>query len=187
MKGFDDIASERLILRLLPREALLATAAGDVASVSRGLALAVAPTWSDVASLARRRLAQLETDPDYVPWGIRAIALRSAGEVVGYVNFHASPGSEDLRKYTPRAVELGYTIFAEHRRRGYAGETARAMMNWALGRKADGFVFSISPGNLPSLSLVRRFNGVKVGSQIDEEDGPEDIYFVRPENIGQPA
>jgi ribosomal-protein-alanine N-acetyltransferase len=185
MKGFDDIASERLILRLLPREALLATAAGDIARVSRGVGLALSPAWSEVASLARRRLAQLETDPDYAPWGIRAIALQSVGEVVGYVNFHASPGSEDLKKYAPRAVELGYTIFAEHRRQGYAGETARAMMNWALARKADGFVFSISPSNLPSLSLVRRFNGVKVGSQIDEEDGPEDIYFVRPESVGQ--
>ena len=39
MSGFDDIASERLILRLLPREALAATAAGEIFEASRAIAL----------------------------------------------------------------------------------------------------------------------------------------------------
>jgi hypothetical protein len=34
----------------------------------------------------------------------------------------------------------------------------------------------VSPENAPSVALVRSFGFAQVGQQIDETDGPEDIY-----------
>src|SRR5262245_6605149 len=115
MSGPDDIVSERLALRLLSPAALAATAAGDLAEVARLSGLTVPPEWTEVAPLAKRRLAQIEADPDYLPWSIRAVAPRATMDVVGYANFHDKLGSDGLKAYTPRAVELGYTVFAGHR------------------------------------------------------------------------
>ena len=38
------------------------------------------------------------------------------------------------------------------------------------------FVVSISPDNLPSLGLAAKLGFRKIGSHIDELDGPEDIF-----------
>ena len=38
------------------------------------------------------------------------------------------------------------------------------------------FIASISPANEPSLMLARKLGFLKIGEQIDEEDGPEDIF-----------
>jgi ribosomal-protein-alanine N-acetyltransferase len=176
----DDIIGDRLILRLIPRAALQATVEGDIGAVARFTGLDIPEAWGEIAALAKRRNAQIEEDPRYVPWSIRAIVLRGSKEVVGYINFHAAPGSDDLKRYSPNAVEVGYTVFAGHRRRGYGGEVVRMMMAWAEERGVDAFLFSISPDNSASLSLVARLGAAKVGSHIDEEDGPEDVYLVKP-------
>ena len=51
-------------------------------------------------------------------------------------------------------------------------------MNWAQAtfgvRK---FIVSVSPDNLASLALIARFGFARVGQQIDEIDGIEDIYL----------
>ena len=52
-------------------------------------------------------------------------------------------------------AEFGYTIFEPHRRRGYAEETVRALMDWARQRGAQHFIFSIAPDNAASLELWR--------------------------------
>lgn len=36
-------------------------------------------------------------------------------------------------------------------------------------------MLSISPNNQPSLGIAEHFGFVKIGSQVDEEDGLEDI------------
>jgi [ribosomal protein S5]-alanine N-acetyltransferase len=176
----DDITGGRLILRLISKTALSATADRNLDAVARLTGLVMPERWSDVAPLAQRRMAQIEADPAYLPWSVRAIALRETKSVVGYVNFHAAPGSDGLKSYAPKAVELGYTVIAEHRRRGYGGEAVRMLIDWAVNRGADGFVFSISLDNTASLALAVRLGAMKVGAQIDDEDGPEDVYLLRP-------
>jgi RimJ/RimL family protein N-acetyltransferase len=175
----DDILSNRLILRLISAAALRATVEGDVAAVARLTGLGVPAGWREIAPLAKRRLLQLELDPDYLPWSIRAIAVRETKDVVGYGNFHAAPGAEDLKAYAPRAVELGYTVLGAYRRQGFGSEAVRMLIDWAKARGADAFVFSVSPRNIASRALIARLGAVKVGSHIDEEDGLEDIYLVK--------
>jgi RimJ/RimL family protein N-acetyltransferase len=74
-------------------------------------------------------------------------------------------------------VELGYTVFESERRRGYAREAAAGLMEWPHRvHGATRFVISISPANPASLQLARRLGFGRIGSHVDEEDGPEDIF-----------
>ena len=88
--------------------------------------------------------------------------------MVGYVNFHGPPGVNDIA--APDAVELGWTVFPRHRRRGYATETARALMEWAT--NAHGirrFVSSTTPDNAPSLRVHEKLGFAPTGQIVDRE------------------
>jgi RimJ/RimL family protein N-acetyltransferase len=52
-----------------------------------------------------------------------------------------------------------------------------AFIAWAKTQGLEGVILSIQPGNAPSLALAAKFGATKIGSQIDERDGPEDIYY----------
>lgn len=173
----DDILTKRLVLRLLSPEALIATEAVRIDEAARLLDLELPMAWDDAASVARRRLKQLPESPHYLPWSIRAIALRHTREVVGYVNFHDLPQWHEMAE-REACAEFGYTIFEPHRRQGYAEETARALMDWARERGAEHFIFSIAPDNASSQGLAHKLGARKIGVQIDEEDGPEDVYLL---------
>lgn len=172
-----DIVTRRLALRLLSQEALQATEAGRIEEAARLLDLELSPDWDEVAPLARRRLAQLSESPDYRPWSIRAIALRATGEAVGYVNFHDMPGPHEMAR-KDACAEFGYTIFEAHRRQGYVEEAVRALMAWARERGARHFIFSVAPDNQASQGFARKLGARKIGVQIDEEDGPEDVFLL---------
>lgn len=172
-----DIITPRLVLRLLSLEALQATEASRIEEASGLLKLKLPAEWADLAPLARLRLAQLDGRPQYHPWSIRAIALRGTLEAVGYVNFHDVPGRHELAQ-ADACAEFGYTVFAAHRRRGYVEETIRALIDWARERGARYFIFSISPGNAASQAFARKLGVRRIGMQIDEEDGPEDVFLL---------
>jgi ribosomal-protein-alanine N-acetyltransferase len=173
----DDIVTGRLVLRLLSLEALEATEAGNVVKAALLLDLKLPPDWAEIAPLASRRLKQLPDCPQYAPWAIRAIALRATNEAVGYVNFHELPQRHELAQ-KDACAELGYTVFGSHRRKGYVEEAVRALMDWARERGARHFIFSISPGNAPSQGLAHKFGAHRIGVQIDEEDGPEEVFLL---------
>lgn len=173
----DDIPTERLVLRLLSPEALAATEAEHIDEAARLLDLALPPEWHDVAALARRRLKQLPDCPLYLPWSVRAIALRGTQQAVGYVNFHDLPQWHEMAQ-KDACAEFGYTIFEPYRRQGFAEETVRALMAWARRRGARHFIFSIAPGNAPSQGLAAKLGARRIGLQIDEEDGPEDVLLL---------
>ncbi len=118
----------------------------------------------------RLRLGQMNSDPGTQPWLLRAMIQRVGSRtMVGHIGFHGRPQE--------RAAELGYTVFPEYRRRGYAMEAAEAMMDWAA-REEDvhRFRVSISPGNEPSIAMAAKMGFVKVGEQMDEEDGLEHVF-----------
>lgn len=169
------------LLELIPMssaflEACLASARDDA---SRILGHAVPRAWLAARELMLLRLNQLRRDPALEAWLLRAIVLRSTGEMIGHIGCHTAPGPDYLHAYAPEGVELGYTIFEPHRRRGYASEAFGALMDWVhQTASVSQFVVSISPENVPSQRMAARFGFRKVGTHIDEEDGPEDI-FVR--------
>lgn len=173
----DDIPTRRLVLRLIPPAALAAIAEGDVDEAARHLALKIPGDWIDMAPLARRRIAQLAEEPDYRPWALRAIALRETGEALGCINFHGCPAHHGMAG-REACAEFGYTIFTRHRRQGYAEEAVRALMDWARQRGARHFIFSVAPGNAASQGFAAKLGARRIGVQIDEEDGPEDVLLL---------
>lgn len=178
MTSFDDIATKRLGLRLLPLAALQATKDGNVAVVGRLLGCTMPADWAEVGRLAAMRLEQLAEDSAYLPWSIRAVILRETNEAVGYVNFHARPAANGAFPQASNMAEIGYTIFEPWRRRGIASEALAALLRFASAKGADQAVLSIAPHNLPSLRLANRFGFVKIGTQIDDIDGPEDVFLL---------
>jgi RimJ/RimL family protein N-acetyltransferase len=100
-------------------------------------------------------------------------------QMIGHVRFHSRPDPDYLHPFARDAVEFGYVVFADHRRRGYAGEALAGVMQWAQETHGvDRFVASVSPDNLPSLSLVRNLGFQKVGEYVDAVDGIEHVYLL---------
>ena len=103
-----------------------------------------------------------------------AIVRRESREVIGHGGVHGAPGVD--ARDDPEAVEIGYTIVASHRRRGYATESVRALRRWRTRNTASGVIASVAPGNEPSLDSSD--NSVShVGRHSDDEDG-EELEFV---------
>lgn len=127
-----------------------------------------------------RRLKQLRADPTEQPWLVRAMIERTSATMIGHIGFHSRPCPEDLAEIAPDGAELGYSVHAPYRRRGYAKEAAIALMNWAYHQHNQRcFVLSISPENLPSNAMAQSLGfTTKCGSKIDDIDGLE-IFFLR--------
>ncbi|SHN21582.1 Protein N-acetyltransferase, RimJ/RimL family [Mucilaginibacter sp. OK098] len=122
---------------------------------------------------------QLETDQNYMPWSARAIILANENIMVGIVRFHSTPDPEYLRMYARGAVELGYRIFSNYRRMGYAKETVKAVLAWAgVNFNITSFVASVSPSNVPSFSLINSLGFIKVDEVMDETDGLEHVFML---------
>ena len=173
------IETPRLILRTLPPEALRALAAGERAEASRLAGCELADFPDEERGIVELRLKDVTADPAYLPWSLRAMALKPSLRFVGHVNFHARPGADYLKELAPGAVELGYFVMPQWRRRGFAEEAALGIMDWA--QRAHGvsrFVVSISPRNAASVAMARKLGFTRIGSHIDEEDGYEDILAL---------
>lgn len=173
------VRSRRLDLPLMPAVLLDALIADDRRAVARLAPYAIPDAFAaDVASaidakgelrrFLRLRREQLARDPARYPWSLRAIVLRAENRMVGYVNFHGAPGVNDVS--APDALELGWSVFPEHRRKGYATETARALMEWAT--EVHGirrFISATTPDNAPSLRVHEKLGFARTGEIVDGE------------------
>ncbi len=173
------ITTARLELLVLPARALAAIAEGNLALAGELAGCDLTGFPAEERDIARVRLADLERDPAYLPWSLRAICLKPDLRFVGHFNFHSRPDPEYRRDLAPGAVELGYSILPEFRRRGLAEESALAMMAWAGGTHGvRRFVVSISPDNAASVAMARKLGFARIGSHMDEIDGYEDILAL---------
>jgi RimJ/RimL family protein N-acetyltransferase len=54
-----------------------------------------------------------------------------------------------------------------------------AMWKWALDQPGvKSFRYTVSPDNTPSIKVIEYFGFLFTGVQIDEEDGPENVYEI---------
>ncbi|AOZ49694.1 hypothetical protein BKX93_06560 [Chromobacterium vaccinii] len=129
--------------------------------------------WLAERALMAMRLDDMAEDAAYAPWSVRALLRRDDLAMVGHINFHTLPGHPYLNGYGD--VELGYAVYPEFRRQGYAREALLAMAGWAAesGGVAK-LMLSIEPGNLPSQALAAQLGFAKVG-QVRDDDGCEDV------------
>lgn len=177
------IRSERLDLVSMTPAVLRACLSGRFSEASRLLGMKVPDDWAVHEAPLEMRLQQLEADPGLQPWLLRAISLRSTGEMIGFAGFHTAPAPEYLQRWLPGGIEFGFTIFPMFRGNGYARETAAALMRWAQeSHGVSGFVLTISPTNAASQAIASRLGFVRIGEHVDETDGVEDVLALR--NVG---
>jgi RimJ/RimL family protein N-acetyltransferase len=145
------LVSERLIVRPVPWDAVLAITAGgrldDWAADYPGDGdVVIARLLRDVG----QDVAAGMTDPADQAWGHRQVVERSSGLVVGGIGFFGPPreGGE---------VEIGYGIVPSRQGRGYATEALRAMieMAWADAR-VRAMVAGTDPGNAASQRVLEK-------------------------------
>jgi RimJ/RimL family protein N-acetyltransferase len=167
-----EIVTPRLRLVSMPLEFMQASLEGRFDEAARLLQVQLPADWPVGAEHALGlRTAQLEVDPESQPWLLRAIVPSGpAAVMVGRIGFHAPPDARG-------AVEIGYAVSPPHRRRGYAGEAAVALLDWA--QRTHGirlFIASVSPTNEASLRLIDRLGFRQTGVRWDEIDGEELVF-----------
>ena len=157
---------------------------------ARRLGAAIPAGWPDAddRSLLELRLQDIRRDPAAEPWLLFAIVRREPVPLmVGHAGFHGPPGvnGRDL----PAALELAYTVFAPHRRRGYAREAVAALVHWA--RSVHGiqrFLASIAPGNEPSMRVVTSIGFVgRTSAGTTRTDSSSSSSSTRPPSSAREA
>lgn len=121
-------------------------------------------------SPVRWRAPQVREDITLNRWFIRWIVLAETKEVVGSISFHSKPDENGM-------IEIGLGISPEYQNNGYATEALVAMWSWVSTQPGvETLRYTVSPENAPSQKIIAKFGFAHVGVQIDDEDGPEDIY-----------
>lgn len=169
------IVTARLELTTFTLRAMRATLVTDLARVAEELDAEVPPDLRErLGDLFAMRIDQVVADPASIAWLARALVLThpTAGgrRVIGSVGFHAPPAG------TPPWVEIGYHVEPHFRRRGYATEAVRAMLDWAAEQGINRFRASVAPTNAASLATIAGFGFGQVGTQWDEIDGEELVF-----------
>ena len=130
------------------------------------------------------RLARAAEDPENIPWLSRVVVCQvekdtgSQGPVqecsepfiVGRIGFHNKPDENGM-------VEVGYAIDPEHRRKGHASAALRVMVD--IARSTEGVEVlraTVDPENWISRRIVEGAGLRKVGTQMHEKRGVEDVF-----------
>jgi [ribosomal protein S5]-alanine N-acetyltransferase len=123
------------------------------------------------------RVPQVKTDPSTNKWFIRFIVLKELNQVIGSVSFHGIPDENGM-------MEIGIGIEEPFRGKGYAREALRGMWKWVCGQPDVKILrYTVSPSNAPSIAIIEHFGFTYIGVQIDEIDGPENIYEMSVEEF----
>jgi RimJ/RimL family protein N-acetyltransferase len=123
------------------------------------------------------RVPQVKEDSSVNKWFVRFIVLKESQEVIGSTSFHGVPDDEGM-------MEIGLGIEEPFRGNGYAKEALLGMWQWVSGfPEAKTLRYTVSPDNLPSIAVINYFGFEYKGQQMDEIDGPENIYEMGTEEF----
>jgi RimJ/RimL family protein N-acetyltransferase len=109
--------------------------------------------------------------PARAVWGARAYVTADTRNVVGVGGFAGPPDEYGF-------VLMGYSVYPEFQRRGYASEAARALANWALAQPGvTGIRATISPHNIAS-ERVAAYAGLSRTNAMedDPDEGPVVVW-----------
>jgi RimJ/RimL family protein N-acetyltransferase len=112
----------------------------------------------------------VKEDPQKNKWFVRFIVLASSREIIGSTSFHGAPDSSGM-------IEIGLGIEDAFQRQGIAKEALKGMWLWVcVFPEVKTLRYTVSPDNLASIKVIEYFGFKFKGQQIDEIDGPENIY-----------
>lgn len=118
------------------------------------------------------RIKDVREHPENLQWYYRLIVLRDSNELIGSISFHAAPDEQGM-------LEVGLGITESARGNGFASEALAALWQWALDQpNVQSLRYTVSPDNAASQAMIAHYPAEYLGQQIDDEDGPEDIYQI---------
>ena len=121
------------------------------------------------------RVPQVKENPAVNIWFVRFIVLTRSREIIGSTSFHGAPDADGM-------MEIGLGIEPEYRGRGLAQELLHGMWGWVVHDPLVKILrYTVSPSNEPSQAIIKKFGFTYIGQQMDEEDGPEDIFEMSAE------
>lgn len=149
------VATARLRLRPLPPTAAAALP-DDRPVAARILGAALAPQWPP-PDLLDALPGQAAATADRARLGVWVVVETATGMVVGDMGFLGPAGAEGT-------VELWFGIVPDRRRRGYAGEAVRALVDWAFGQAGITAVESgCEPGNVAAVRTLEHVGFRRTG------------------------
>ena len=123
------------------------------------------------------RVPQVKINPEVNKWFVRFIVLKETREVIGSTSFHSAPDGEGM-------IEIGLGIEEKFWGQGFAKEALLGMWRWVVDQPGVKTLrYTVSPTNIASIKVIEYFGFSHMGQQIDEIDGPEDIYEMSAENF----
>ena len=147
------------------------------------------PEWDDLNNMYRHlvigpsplafRIPRVKKDPEFAEIGLILAIDKSSGILVGSAGFHDFPNQEGM-------IEIGFGIVDELQGLGYGQELLIGMwQSIASNSQVKVLRYTVSPENSVSLHIINKLGFVKVGEQIDDEDGLEFIFELSVENFLQ--
>lgn len=116
------------------------------------------------------RVPQVKADPACNKWFVRWIVLKENREIIGSTSFHGAPDSDGM-------IEIGLGIETDYQNQGFAREALLGMWRWAVAfPEVRTLRYTVSPDNQASIAVINYFGFELKGQQLDEIDGPENIY-----------
>ena len=165
-----ELLTDHLRLRPLPEQAASALPA-DRETASRLLGAQLEDEWpAPPLEGILPRHAALSRDGER--FGIWVMIERGSESVVGDIGFRGPPGDDG-------SVELGYSVIAGRRGRGYATEAARSLVSWAASQNGVRcIVAGCEEGNVASIRTLERAGFQRTGVAGNE------IRWCHSENAG---
>jgi RimJ/RimL family protein N-acetyltransferase len=116
------------------------------------------------------RLPKVRQNPGYAKYLLRVAVLKDNPIIIASAGFHDAPDSDGM-------IEIGFGVDKKYQGNGYGQEILHGMWSWVVN---DPLVktlrYTVSPDNLISQHIIKKLGFEYKGQQIDEVDGPEDIY-----------
>jgi ribosomal-protein-alanine N-acetyltransferase len=168
------ILTQRLAMTPMSCEVMREIMAADWQQADRLLGTPFPTEWrTDGWGWLEPRVVEGDHDARLLDWGTRLVRLsHGRGPVVAEVGFHGPPDGDGW-------VEIGYRVVTGYRRRGYAEEACRGLLDWALAQGVAGVRAAISPDNEASARLAQKLGFARSGSAWHEVLG-EQLTFERP-------
>ena len=121
------------------------------------------------------RVPEVKANPALNKWFVRFIVTKDSREIIGSTSFHGAPDEQGM-------LEIGLGIEEPFQNQGFAKESLLGMWRWAITfPEVRALRYTVSPDNLPSISVIKHFGFELKGQQLDEIDGPENIYEMSSE------
>lgn len=163
-----------IYLATLERRTLEHLASGDLESANQSTPFGIDPYFVGPECLQtwRRRSVQLRDDPQSAFWLTRMIVDIELAVATGRAGFHGPPDSRGV-------LEVGYAVAPTYRRLGYAHAALGKLIEMARAHRGVYTIrASISPLNLPSQAVVKKYGFIATGEQWDDFDGLEIVFEI---------